>query len=132
LYNLSALDPEQVVYVDESGSDKRVGFRWTGWSPIGITPVQTVRFNRGRRYHILPAFTQDGVLLARVYQGSTDSEVFEDFIEQLLCHCGRWPEPRSVLIMDNASFHHTELIKQMCNAAGVKLLVYFVKVKPIV
>jgi transposase len=57
-----------------------------------------------------------------VFQGTTDSAVFEDYIEQLLQHCGRWPEPNSVLVMDNASFHHTERIAQMCADAGVKLM----------
>ena len=58
----------------------------------------------------------------RVFQGTTNSAVFEDYIEQLLQHCGRWPEPNSVLVMDNASFHHTERIAQMCADAGVKLM----------
>lgn len=58
----------------------------------------------------------------RVYEGLTDGEVFESFIETLLMCCGRWPEPRSVLIMDNASFHHSERIQQMCGDVGVVLL----------
>ena len=29
---------------------------------------------------------------------------------------------KSVIIMDNASFHHTERVEQMCSDAGVKLL----------
>lgn len=48
--------------------------------------------------------------------------MFKDFIEQLLHHCSRWPEPKSVLIMDNASFHHTDQIRELCSNAGVKLL----------
>lgn len=60
--------------------------------------------------------------MSRVFQGSTDASIFEDFIEQLLHHCGRWQEPKSVLIMDNASFHHTERITELCSNAGVKLL----------
>jgi transposase len=51
-----------------------------------------------------------------------DSTVFEDFIEQLLPLCGKWPEPKSVLVMDNASFHHTKRIEQICHDAGVKLV----------
>jgi len=39
---------------------------------------------------------------------------FEDFISQLLHHCGRYPEPKSVIVMDNASWHHSERILQMC------------------
>jgi transposase len=122
LYNLSAFRSYHLVYVDESGCDKRIGFRRTGWSPLGVTPAQIARYHREQRYQILPAYTQDGILLARLFQGSTDSVVFGDFIEQLLLHCGRWPEPKSVLVIDNASFHHTERIEQMCAEAGVKLL----------
>lgn len=122
LYKLSFFHSYQVVYVDESGCDQRAGYRRTGWSPRGITPVQTANFHRGQRFQILPAYTQDGILLSRVYQGSTDSTVFVDFVAQLLRHCGRWPEPKSVLIMDNASFHHDPKVQEMCDAAGVKLL----------
>lgn len=84
--------------------------------------MQVTQFHREYRYQILPAYTQDGILLSRVYQGSTDLDVFEDFLEQLLHHCGRWPEHSSVLIMDNASFHHSDRIDQMCLDAGVKLV----------
>jgi transposase len=122
LRNLSAFRSYHLVYIDESGSDKLIGFRRTGWSPLGVAPVHISKFHRGQRYQILPAYTQDGILLARVFQGSTDSEVFEDFLEQLLPHCGKWPEPKSVLIMDNASFHRTERVEQMCYEAGVKLV----------
>jgi transposase len=93
-----------------------------GWAPLGVTPVQIARFQREKRYQILPAYIQDGVIYARVFQGSIDSIIFESFIEQLLPLMGTWPEPKSVLVMDNASFHHTEPIEQMCRDAGVKLV----------
>ncbi|KAM9873756.1 TPR domain-containing protein [Verticillium dahliae] len=44
------------------------------------------------------------------------------FIEQLLPHCGPWPESKSVLVMDNASFHHSDRIEELCLVAGVRLL----------
>jgi len=40
LHNTEDFDPEHYVFVDESGCDKRIGFRRTGWSPLGVTPVQ--------------------------------------------------------------------------------------------
>lgn len=122
LYNLTQFQSSHLVFIDESGCDKRIGFRRTGWSPHGVAPVQVAKFHRDQRHQILPAYTQDGVLLSRVYQGSTDGDVFADYVEQLLPHCGRWPEPKSVLVMDNASFHHTERLEQMCYDAGVKLM----------
>ena len=110
------------IFVDESGYDKRSGFRRMGWSPLSVTPIQIARFQREQQWQILPAYTQDSIILARVFQGSTDSAVFEDFVEQLLPLCGRWPEPKSVLVMDNATIYYTERIEQMCRAASVKLV----------
>jgi hypothetical protein len=121
-HNTSGFHSYQYVFVDESGCDKRAGYRRTGWSPLGVTPIQVARFQREKRYQILPAYTQDGIIFARVFQGSTDATVFEECIEQLLPLCGKWPEKRSVLVMDNASFHHTARIEQMCRDAGVKLV----------
>lgn len=108
--------------MDESGCDKRIGLRRKGWSPLGTTPVQVSRFYRDQRYQILPAYAQDGVLLSRVFQGSTDVCFFEDFIEELLQHCGKYPEPKSVLITDNVSFHLSGRIEHMCRENGVKLV----------
>ena len=123
LHRMSQYASYQLVFVDESGCDKRVGYRRTGWSPRGVTPVQVARFRRGERYQILPAYAQDGIVYAKVYEGTTDGSVFEEYIRELLLHCGRWPQPKSVLVMDNASFHHTPNIRQMCDDAGV-ILVY--------
>ncbi|KAK6858582.1 hypothetical protein PG995_005146 [Apiospora arundinis] len=75
LHKLSAFRSYQLVYIDESGCDKRIGFRRTGWSPLGVTPVQIAKFHRGRRYQILPAYAQDGIMYSRIFQGSTDGDV---------------------------------------------------------
>lgn len=61
-------------------------------------------------------------MLSHVFRSSTDTSIFKVFVDQLLQHCGSWPEPKSVLVMDNASFQHSEQIAQMCADAGVKLV----------
>ena len=119
LHRMSKYKSYQLVFVDESGVDRRAGYRRWGWSPKGTSPVQVTKFGRGQRWHILPAYAQDGIMLRRVYQGSTDTAMFEDFIAQLLQHCGRFPEPKSVIVMDNASWHHSEKVRKMCQDAGV-------------
>lgn len=111
-----------LVYVDESGCDERIGFRQMGWSPLGVAPVQISKFHCDHHYQILPAYAQGDIILSCVFQGSTDASVFEDFIAQLLQHCGKWPEPKSGLVMDNVSFHRSERIEGMCARAGVKLV----------
>ena len=46
LHNISEFESYHLVYVDESGCDKRIGFRRTGWSPLGVAPVQVSQLHR--------------------------------------------------------------------------------------
>jgi transposase len=57
-----------------------------------------------------------------VYQEGTDSVLFNDFIAQLLQHCGTGSDKHSVLVIDNASFHRSNRLQQMCEEASVTLL----------
>jgi transposase len=43
---ISEFSSYHLVYVDESGCDKRIGIRRTVWSPLGTTPVQVSKFHR--------------------------------------------------------------------------------------
>ena len=61
VHTITPLDYDQLLFVGESGCDKRIGFRRTGWSPLGVTPVQVARLERGQRYQILPAYDHNGV-----------------------------------------------------------------------
>ena len=56
MHLISEFQSFHLVYVDESGCDKRIGFRRSGWSPSGTTPVQVSRFHRDQRYQILPGY----------------------------------------------------------------------------
>jgi hypothetical protein len=84
VYEISSLRPDQLVFIDETRLDRGIGMRRKGWAPRGKRPRQIKRFHRGRRLQILPAYTQDGVIHFRAYEGSTDTRIFEDFIEELL------------------------------------------------
>ena len=114
----------QLVFLDESGIYEKDVRRSRGWAPLGVTPVQKRPTRRGSRWNIISAYAQDGTVLTWVYQGPTDGSVFADFVLELLPYCGnaRNKESKSVLVADNASFHHTESIKRMCEAAGVECI----------
>lgn len=45
LHNLSEFRSYHLVYINESGCDKWIGFRRTGWSPLGIVPIQISKFH---------------------------------------------------------------------------------------
>jgi DDE superfamily endonuclease len=119
-YRISRFHHDQLVFVDESGTDRRIGFRRTAWSPLGVAPVQRQALARGDRYQILPAYTSEGILAASIYRGSTDTSTFEDFLMNILLpKRGKYPAKNSVIVMDNASIHHSESIRQLCADAGV-------------
>lgn len=50
LHALSAFRSYQLVYVNESECDKRIGFRRTGWSPSRATLIQIAQLQRQQRY----------------------------------------------------------------------------------
>ncbi|KAL0941545.1 TPR domain-containing protein [Colletotrichum truncatum] len=122
LYRIRRYHPEQLIFVDESGVDKNTGRRRTGWAPKGLTPTRSVPLERGQRIQLLPALAIDGIVDLLVYTGSTNGEGFSAWIQQLLLpKCGIFPGPKSVIIMDIASFHRQGDIRQACEAAGVRL-----------
>lgn len=87
----------------------------------GVRPVRVKHFHRGKRIQILSAYTINGVIYCEVYRENTDTEIFAGFIERLLPFCGRFPEPLSVIFMDNASIHFSQRIKTMIANASVIL-----------
>jgi len=48
-YSVSDFRSCHLLYADKSGCDKRIGFRRTGWSPLGMAPVPVTHFHRDRR-----------------------------------------------------------------------------------
>jgi glucan phosphorylase len=69
-----------VILVDERGSDRGIAIQHRGYAPCGITAVQVKRFHRGKRVHMLPAYTIDGIIYYNVYHENVDTWRFEDFI----------------------------------------------------
>ena len=111
-----------LVFVDESAANERTLDRKRGWAPIGVRPTETRPHKRSERWSILPAYTSNGYITHEIYQGSYNTERFNQFIaEKVLPLCNAWPAPHSVLVMDNASIHRSPELRAMCAAKGVLL-----------
>ena len=87
IHRISKYKSYQLVFVDESRCDGRGGYRRWEWSPKGSSAHHITKLSHRKGWNILPAYTQDGIVLRRAYQGSTDTDFFVDFIAQLLRHC---------------------------------------------
>ena len=111
----------QLVVVDESAANERTADRRWGWSPKGVACRQPQSGVRSSRWSILPAIGINGYLEYEIFHGSFNSERFENFIRKLLRKMTPFPGPRSVLIMDNVSTHHSPYVRELCRQAGVVL-----------
>jgi transposase len=114
----------QLVYVDESGASERSAYRRYGWAPKGLECHVSEELKRHTRWSILPAYSIEGYLITRMFQGSFNKEMYESFIiDDLLPLCTPFPGPRSIIIMDNASIHGEQsgVIGRACAEAGVLL-----------
>lgn len=69
-------------------------------------------------YSILPAISLNGMLYCEIVEGAFNTELFTKFIEGLLEHMNPFPEPNSVIVMDNCAIHKApeirELIESRC------------------
>ena len=115
---------EMLVFCDESGTDRRDGSRRTGWSPKGVTPWSSSLLTQGHHFHLLPAITVDGLLNVLVYKGSTTKEGFILWLKDcLLPKMKPFPDRNSILVMDNASWHHDVVIQALY--AAVRVLLWY-------
>lgn len=65
------------------------------------------------RYSLLPAITMDGVIYAKVVEGSFTAELFLEFIHGLLDRMDKSMPQGSVIVLDNARIHKDPLIRQL-------------------
>lgn len=113
---------EQIVCLDESGYNPRVGDRKYGWSLQGGRTVDSAPLVRSKRWSILPACAVEEWITHTMFQGGGTAEIFLEFLEhQVLPLMAPYPARRSILVLDNASIHHSKQVQTLCDQAGVIL-----------
>jgi transposase len=111
------LDPTQLVFVDESGTNLAMTPR-SGRAPRGQRVVGTAPRNHGPNTTLLAALSQDGITAAMTLEGAADRAAFEVFVAQVLV-----PElrPGQTVIWDNLSVHKSAPAQQLIAAAGCQV-----------
>lgn len=101
----------KVVCIDESAANERTGSRRYGWSLKGAPCYTDEPIKRSERWSILPAMDMNGYLPGTlIHQGSITAEIFEDWLETTILP---QLEPGSILVMDNASIHRSEGVREL-------------------
>ena len=65
------------------------------------------------RYSILPAITMDGIIECKIVEGSFNTDLFLEFIEDLVEKMQPFPSSKSVVIMDNCAIHKAPEVREM-------------------
>jgi transposase len=62
---------------------------------------------------MLPAMSLDGILTYHILEDGVTADVFNEFISNVLDHMNPFPQPNSVIVMDNASIHKSDDLREM-------------------
>ncbi|KIJ27476.1 hypothetical protein M422DRAFT_190966, partial [Sphaerobolus stellatus SS14] len=95
----------QLVFVDESATDRRTTYRGRAWAIRGLRAQRKAFFIRGKRFSLLPALSLHGMISLKIVEGSFTATTFAEFIEELLNQMNPFPGPNSVIVMDNCQIH---------------------------
>jgi hypothetical protein len=101
---------DQLVFVDESAANERTLDRKYGWAPINTQSIEIRPAKRTERWSMLPAYTINGYIAWQVVQASYTTASFNEFIaNHVLPLCSPYPGVRSILVMDNAQIHRSQV-----------------------
>jgi transposase len=104
--------------MDESGIDHRL-YREKGRAPRGQKLYQCVSGKSRKRTSVIGAWKDSRLVAPMVFEGACTSSLIDVYFEQVLL-----PElpAGSILIIDNASFHHASNAEQLAGKRGIKLM----------
>ena len=118
---VSIYSREMLIFLDETGADRRNALRRYGYSIRGNPIVSHQLLVRGDHLSGIAFISVNGLLDVKVVRGATNSDIFYSFVEERLLPC-LLPfdgiNPHSVVIMDNCSIHHVSEIVQMIEEVG--------------
>ena len=140
-YSTFVDNPNQAIFIDETHRSANASRRRRGWSKKGKPPVIDAFFEEDfrKRYTLIGAADINGFVVEACQiverehgkhdndptRGTVDMERFEEYVEEylvpMLGSFGRG-EPRSVVIMDNASIHISLRVQELIENAGAKLI----------
>jgi len=110
-----------LVFVHETGTDRRDGNRKIGYSMQGHSIKAQKLFVRGKHISVLTAMSVQGILALHIVRGGVDADKYYDF----LCRHLQIFMPfdgdneHSVVVLDNCSIHHVRGMDEILQDVGV-------------
>ena len=121
MVEIEEFHPDMLVFIDETGCERRNLVRKYGYGLRGIPPVSHQLLVYGKRVSAIGVITTRGVEDAYLVDGNVNGKIFLDFVQRCLLDVIQpfdGNNPRSVVVLDNASIHHLETVVDLIEAAG--------------
>ena len=123
---ISMYDPGMIIWLDETGCDRRHSTRKWSYSIRGITPRDHCLLARGERYSAIAIMSVEGLLDVHLAEGTVNGSKFEESVKSSLIpilNPFNWNNKNSIVVMDNAPIHHVENVcKLIEDQVGAKLI----------
>ena len=124
--DVSVYDQEMLIFVDETGSDRRNQIRKYGYSIRGRPLKSYHLLSRGERVSAIACMSVNGLLDVETIKHTGDGDAFYDFVQcHLIPHLMPFNgiNPHSIVILDNCAIHHVTEVVQSITDVGA--LVHF-------
>ena len=115
---VSQIDPQQLVFLDESGITTEMTRRY-GRASRGERVCEGAPAGHWHTLTLLGAISLEGLMATMTIESPTDSDVFLTYVEQVLCPRLR---PGQVVVMDNLSAHKNPAVRERIEQVGARLL----------
>jgi transposase len=115
---MGAVDPDRLIFLDESGLDTRLT-RAYARAPGGRRAVGRVPGGNWRRLTILGALARTGLVAVMTVAAATSTAVFLAFVEAVLIPALR-ARPGGVVVMDNLAPHKAARVREALRHAGLE------------
>ena len=116
-----ALNPQMLIWIDETGCERRNLIRKFGYSLRGAPPQDFALKVGGKRYSAITVMSVEGIMDVYLAEGSVDGDTFMDFVRRTLLPL-LMPfdgiNEGSVVILDNASIHRIQSVVETINSVG--------------
>ena len=89
---ISAYDTEMIIWIDESGCDRRNSARKYGYSLKGLPARDHRIIARGKRYSAIPVLSMEGIHDVYLAEGSVDGVKFDKGVLASYSHALEWCE----------------------------------------
>ena len=105
-------------YIDECGIDNYL-YREYAYAPRGERVGGKISGKKYKRTNVVAARCGDEIVVPFVYDGTTDSRLFELWFEEKLL---KSTPKGAVFVMDNATFHRKKRLRELAEKAECTVL----------